>query len=261
MLSPAEAGGRFPAIDFTGLDPIMYQPGAAVCRADRTVDALVRAAVARGVDLREDTTVTGFDSSPDGVRIETTDGSIGAGVAVVTAGPWAARLLPELGLPAAPLTPLLQHVSYYAPAGGADPAFPTFIDWTGPDISWYALPAAGIAPGVKLGHHVGGDPIDPRDGPFDVDPVRIAAQADYVRRRFPGLDPDPVHAETCLYSMTPDEDFILDRVGSVVVGAGFSGHGFKFAPLIGEILADLATGVDPRLPSDRFSLERPALRG
>jgi sarcosine oxidase len=150
-------------------------------------------------------------------------------------------------------------VSYFAPAGPGDPEFPTFIDWTGPDISWYALPAAGIAPGVKLGQHVGGELVDPADGPFEVNPARIAAQADYVRRRFPGLNPTPVHAETCLYSMTPDEDFILDRVGPVVIGAGFSGHGFKFAPVIGEILADLATGSDPRLPSDRFSLDRPAL--
>jgi sarcosine oxidase len=231
-----------------------------VCRADRTVDALVRVAKARGVQVREGTTVTGFDTTADGIRIETNDEEILGAVAVVTTGPWAARLLPELGLSDAPITPLLQHVSYFAPAGPGAPQFPTFIDWTGPDISWYALPAAGTAPGVKLGEHVGGEPVDPGDGPFEVNPARIAPQSDYVRRRFPGLNPTPVHAETCLYSMTPDEDFILDRVGPVVIGAGFSGHGFKFAPVIGEILADLATGIDPGLPSGRFSLERPGLR-
>jgi sarcosine oxidase len=257
VLSADEAANRFPAIDFTGLDPILYQPGAGVCLADRTVEALVRAAVARGVGLRENTTVTGFDSIPDGVRIETTVGEIQGDVVVVTPGPWAARLLPQMGLPAVPLTPLLQHVSYYGPPDGD---IPTFIDWSGRDLSWYALPPAGMAPGVKVGHHVGGSPVDPNDGPFDVDPDRIAAHAEYVRRRFPGLDPEPVHAETCLYSMTPDEDFILDRVGPMVIGAGFSGHGFKFAPVIGEILAEYATGVDPKLPGNRFAIARAVLR-
>jgi sarcosine oxidase len=257
VLSADEASIRFPAVDFTGLDPILYQPGAGVCRADRTVAALAGAATRRGVDLREEATVIGLEARPDGVRIDTTTGEIHAGVAVVTAGPWAARLLPELGLPAAPLTPLLQHVSYFGPP---DADIPTFIDWSGPDLSWYSLPAAGTAPGVKLGQHVGGTPVDPNDGPFDVDPDRIAVHAEYIRRRFPGLDSEPIHAETCLYSMTPDEDFILDRVGPVVIGAGFSGHGFKFAPVIGEILADLATGLEPNLPPGRFSLARIALR-
>ena len=75
----------------------------------------------------------------------------------------------------------------------------------------------------------------------------------------PLLDPTPVRSETCLYTMTPDEDFVLDRVGNVVVGAGFSGHGFKFGPLIGEVLADLALGREPRIPLERFSARREAL--
>jgi len=68
-----------------------------------------------------------------------------------------------------------------------------------------------------------------------------------------------VDAETCLYTMTADEDFVLDRVGPLVVGGGCSGHGFKFGPLIGEVLADLATGRGPDLPMERFSALRPAL--
>jgi sarcosine oxidase len=110
-----------------------------------------------------------------------------------------------------------------------------------------------------MGDHDAGPAVDPSDGPFPVDERRLAPVAAYAARRLPSVVPEVIAPETCLYSLTPDEDFILDRVGDVVVGAGFSGHGFKFGPLIGEVLADLATGEDPRLPGGRFSISRPAL--
>jgi sarcosine oxidase len=103
---------------------------------------------------------------------------------------------------------------------------------------------------------MGGLEVDPRDGPFEPNPDSLASLSGYVTERFPGLDPTPLHPETCLYTMTPDEDFVLDRVGPVVIGAGFSGHGFKFTPVIGEILADLATGRDPGIPRERFAADR-----
>jgi glycine/D-amino acid oxidase-like deaminating enzyme len=124
---------------------------------------------------------------------------------------------------------------------------------------WYALAPAGDAPGVKVGAHVGGVAVVPDDGPFAVDEELVRTQSEYVARRFPGVEPVAVRADTCLYTMTPDEDFVLDRVGSVVVGAGFSGHGFKFGPLIGEVLAALAMGQDPGIDLGRFRLDRPAL--
>jgi sarcosine oxidase len=111
-----------------------------------------------------------------------------------------------------------------------------------------------------MGDHDPGPEIDPDRGPFDVDMTRLDPVARYAARRLPGLVPEVIAPETCLYSLTPDEDFILDRVGDVVVGAGFSGHGFKFVPLIGDILADLAIGADPRVPPNRFSIDRPSLR-
>jgi sarcosine oxidase len=136
---------------------------------------------------------------------------------------------------------------------------PTFVDWTGPGIAGYAVPVAGVAPGVKVGDHGTGTPVDPAAGPFEVDGSRLSALADFVKRRLPGADPEPVAAEACLYTMTPDEDFVLDRIGNVVVGAGFSGHGFKFGPLIGELIAGLALGERTDLP-ERFSAARGALR-
>jgi sarcosine oxidase len=258
-LSPGDVAQRFPSI---ALDPgggrVLFQPAAGVCLADRTVTAQVRVAGLRGVDVREETEVLRLGTDEDGVEVGTDRGVVRAKVAVVTAGVWAGRVLHDVNR-SLPLTPILQHVSYFAPAPGADPAeMPTLVEWEGEagQMVSYAVPDVGEAPGVKVGEHAGGTEVDPRDGPFEVDPARVRSHAAYAARRLPLLDPTPVRSETCLYTMTPDEDFVLDRVGNVVIGAGFSGHGFKFGPLIGEILADLAQGTEPGIPLERFSVRR-----
>jgi sarcosine oxidase len=117
-------------------------------------------------------------------------------------------------------------------------------------ISHYGQPGAGGL--VKLGaHHTG--PVTTGDTrSFDVDPPALADLSDYAAEWLPGLDPVPVDATTCLYTSTPTEDFVLDRSGSLVVGAGFSGHGFKFVPEIGRLLAALAAG-EPG-PGNPFTL-------
>jgi sarcosine oxidase len=259
-LPPGGMAERFPGIELDpGTGRVLFQEGAGVCLADRAVAAQVTVAARRGVDVREETEVLSIGSDENGVEVQTDRGAIRARVAVVTAGPWVGRLLEGInhGLP---LTPILQHVSYFAPAD-AMPAMPTLVEWGGEagDLVSYAVPAAGEAPGVKVGEHAGGTPVDPADGPFEVDPARERSLADHVARRFPLLEPTAVRSETCLYTMTPDEDFVLDRVGNVVVGAGFSGHGFKFGPIIGETLAALALGREAPIPRERFSILRPAL--
>ena len=93
------------------------------------------------------------------------------------------------------------------------------------------------------------------------DPVVAGRLRAAAARILPGFHPEPVAHETCLYDNTADRDFIVDRHGRLVVGAGTSGHGFKFAPLLGEALACLALGRPPPVPRARFSLRRPALTG
>src|SRR5437867_4761567 len=257
-LTAEEAGERFPAISFDGLRPIVFQPDAAVTLADRAVAAQMRTAARAGADVRDRMEVAAIEPDDDAVVVRTAaDDAIRARVAVVAAGSWAGQLLSRLGHPAA-LTPILQTVTYFAPRDPTAPRIPTFIEWGSPELVWYALDPAGEAPGVKVGAHVGGIAVDPDDGPFAADQELVRTQSDYVARRFPGVEPVAVRAETCLYTMTPDEDFVLDRVGPVVVGAAFSGHGFKFGPLIGEVLAALALGQDPGMDLSRFRLGRPA---
>jgi sarcosine oxidase len=108
-------------------------------------------------------------------------------------------------------------------------------------------------------HHVGAR-IDPDTSSRDADARAVEEIEAAVRRWLPALEPTAVQVDTCIYDTTPDEDFVLDRRGRIVVGAGTSGHGFKFGPLFGEVLADLATGASPRFPLQPFALARDALR-
>jgi sarcosine oxidase len=153
----------------------------------------------------------------------------------------------------------LQQVRYFRPAAAGGASWPTLIEWSPAGLIWYAVPMTGGAPGVKVATHVPGRAVDPRDGPFgEIDPALDEQAARYVRTRLPGLEPAPLAPETCLYTMTADQDFVLDREGPLVVAAGCSGHAFKFGPLLGDLLADLALGHADTV-HQRFSLSRAAL--
>jgi sarcosine oxidase len=257
-LTEAQVRNRFPGIGARPGERMLFQPDSGVCLAGRTVAALQRLARRDGTEIRAGAPVLHIEPQGDRVLLGTAAGEVTARVAVVTAGPWAQGLLAS-ALPQVPkLTATVQQVRYFAPR---DPAarWPTLIEWPPSGLCWYAVPAVGGAPGVKVAAHIPGRPVDPRDGPFEIDPALEAEAAEYVRGRLPGLEPAGLAAETCLYTMTSDEDFVLDRAGPLVVGGGCSGHAFKFGPLLGEYLADLALGQDIPVPREQFALHRPSL--
>jgi sarcosine oxidase len=259
-LTAPQLSGRFPQIAAGAGERMLYQPDSGVCLADRTVAALQRLAQRDGVQVRSRTQVLGIETGGGRAVLRTATGDISARVAVVTAGPWLAGLLAGAVARVPRLAATLQQIRYFAPARAGGPRWPTLIEWPAAGPSWYVVPQAGGAPGVKVAAHVPGRLVDPGDGPFAaIDSGLEEAAADYVRRRLPGLRPAALAPETCLYTMTADEDFVLDREGPVVAGGGCSGHAFKFGPLLGEILAGLALGDDTGLPDQRFSLSRPAL--
>ena len=257
-LAAEEIRDRFPQIAASPGERMLFQPDAGVCLAARTVAALQRLALRDGVPVRARTPVLGIEPRGDRAVLRTPAGEISAGVAVVTAGPWSERLLAGALAHPPRLTATVQQVRYFAPR---DPGgWPTFIEWPPDNAIWYAVPMTGGAPGVKVGAHAPGRAVDPREGPFgEIDPALEAQVARYVRARLPGLEPTALAPETCLYTMTADEDFVLDREGPVVVGGGCSGHAFKFGPLLGDVLAGLALGEDTGIELSRFSLSRPAL--
>jgi sarcosine oxidase len=258
-LTDAQVRERFSGIGAHPGERMLFQPDSGVSLAGRTVAALQRLARRDGAAVRDGTPVLGIEAGRDQVLLRTAAGEVTARTAVITAGPWAQGVLAG-ALPRAPrLTATVQQVRYFAPRDPAA-AWPTLIEWPPEGLCWYAVPAAGDAPGVKVAAHISGRPVDPRDGPFtEIDLTLEEKAAGYVRDRLPGLDPAGLAAETCLYTMTADEDFVLDRAGPLVIGGGCSGHAFKFGPLLGEFLADLALGLDIPVPRERFALHRPSI--
>ena len=238
LLDGAEASRRWRGMRFE--DTVLFSPDAGVARASAALDQLERRIVAGGGEVRWDTPALRIDQDADGVTVCTAEGELRADTLVVTAGAWTDTLVGGIRLP--PLVVTEESPAHFAPRDAAD-VWPSFNHFLTPG-TWpanvYGMPTPGE--GVKVGFHAVGDVVDPDDRPFRTD--KHAAQlAAYVSEWMPGLDADTAAPISCTYTSTPDEAFVLDRVGRVVVGAGFSGQGFKFAPGVGAVLADLA--LDP----------------
>jgi len=255
-LEPGAVRERWPALRFEPDAEIFLQEEGGVCMAERTVNAQARLAAESGATILQHTKVERITADGDGVEVNTEGSTHRAPVAVIAAGPWAGGLLRDAGLPI-PLVPSFEQVTYFSLD---DPSpMPTIIDWTvDPVQTPYVVPQPEEPGHFKVSVHKSGPAVDPDERSFDPDPDRVARVTDYTRTRFAPHRPTGA-TDTCLYTNTPDEDFVLDRQGPIVIGSPCSGHGFKFTPLIGRILADLATGDRPPIPLDRFASTRPTL--
>jgi sarcosine oxidase len=250
-LIPAEAAAeRWPGMSF-GHDPVMFQSDGGVIDPERAMAAMREIAAARGARICYGSPVLSVEADGAGAAVHTADRSWRAPVVIVAAGAW---LEPLLGgqVPLPPLIVTQVPAFHFAQRADIRP-WPVFIRYD--EVVTYGLPAGrdGEVPGaVKVGEHRHGTVTtgDSRDGivsPAARDRVRA-----FVRQRLGGLNPEPVGEVTCLYTSTASEDFILDRHGPFVVCSPCSGHGAKFAPLVGEIAADLACGGAS--PDRRFTL-------
>jgi monomeric sarcosine oxidase len=257
LLPEGAAAERWPYIDFDGVGPVMFHPDAGVIDPDRAIAAMLRLATAHGAEVRFHTPVEALAAAPDGGAVATTAGeTFAAPVVVVAAGAWIGPLLAGLvELPELSVTQ--QQVFHFAPAAGRPPApWPIFIHFDGSGYR-YGLPGGrdgGVPGAVKIGEHDPGRVTTAAGRDFLIDPGARDRVSAFVAARLPGLDPEPMNEASCLYTWTANEDFILDRPGGgpFVVASPCSGHGAKFAPLIGEILADLAAGAPA--PEPRFTL-------
>jgi monomeric sarcosine oxidase len=237
---------RWPLFRFE--EPVVYHPEAGVVDPDLAIAVMVRGAVAAGAAVAYNTPVTALEPEDAGVRVRAGSVEYFAGTVIVAAGPWLAPLLGSLvDLP--PLAVTQQQVFFFRPR---DPraVWPNFII---DDI--YGLAEGDL---VKVAEHRRGTPTTAGERSGVIDAASRERITAFVQDRVPGLDPAPVGALSCLYTSTPDEDFILDRSGPFVVCSPCSGHGAKFAPLVGELAADLAEELPenqgPALP--RFALSR-----
>jgi len=224
VLNAAEIERRFPLHAKTGSRGL-FQADGGIVFADAALDALRESAVDAGVQLRERTRVDELVEDGDSILLD----GMRAGSAVVTVGAWAPALV---GVDA---TPTRETVSYF----DLDEPFPSIIDTTVGVRLGYALASPGAL--LKAGLHQSGPAVDP-DEPGEQDADIADRTAAWVQTRFRGAG-NPVSHETCLYTTRVDDEFVLERRGRIVVGSACSGHGFKFAPAIGQRLAALATEI------------------
>ncbi|HEY7290047.1 MAG TPA: N-methyl-L-tryptophan oxidase [Vicinamibacterales bacterium] len=258
LMEPAAVNDRYPG--FRLIDPLVgvFQPDSGFVLAERSVIAHVEAAHARGADVRARETVLDWEASDAGVRVRTNRGRYRAKRLVITAGPWASSVVPALRtltvaerqvlLFAQPLRPELYRLG----------RFPIF-NMDAAEGHFYGLPIHGV-PGVKIGkyHHLHqqGAP-DALDRDVHDEDERVLRDA--IARYFPDANGPTMALKTCLFTNSPDEHFIIDRHphhASVFIAAGFSGHGFKFCSVVGEILAELAVDGATRHDLSLFRLSR-----
>ena len=251
---------RFPQFNVAPETAGLYETMAGIVYPEASVRAHLDRAAALGATLRFEEPVTAWDAtaSGDGVRVMTVSGSYQAANLVITPGGWAPDLLSELDLP---LEVERQVQYWFAPRGGIEPflpdRFPIFI-WEGADgLASYGFPAIdGPGGGVKVALHHNGvrctaDTID-----RTVHDDEVAAMCRYLAERIPALSGSLLKSATCIYTNTPDLHFVIGahpRHPQVSIAAGFSGHGYKFAGVVGEILADLATSGATRHPVALFA--------
>jgi sarcosine oxidase len=239
LLDALDIARRFPAFRVTGETLAAWDPSGGFVRADRAVAALARAARDAGVEIREHDPVDRVEVRADAV--------------VLAAGPWSARLAPGL-----PLRTTLQETIYAQPrrpAAFAPSRFPVFIE---AESGFYGFPVhAGGA--VKLARHVRGPDHPPLDRQGEASPAFVEECRTFWRAHIPALaDATLVRSRLCVYNNTPDEDFLIGRDASgVVLCTGFSGHGFKFAPLVGRLCAQIVCGEPTDVDVSRFAPARP----
>jgi sarcosine oxidase len=234
LLCAEASAERFPG--FAAEGDVLHEPGSAVILAGRSLEVLAGLIGFSG----DPVAVTALADRGDRVVVRTTQGEIEADRLIVCAGPWTPKLVATAGI-AIPGSASMEQVAYLTPASALTPAMPIFVHYGGEFP--YGLPVPGSEQ-YKIGIHFGGPPVDPQRQDHGVH-AGLSAQIERAARRFlPGFDPNPVAVERCIYDNSPDTDFIIDRVGNIVIGSGTSGHGFKFGPLIGEWLAGLATSKD-----------------
>jgi monomeric sarcosine oxidase len=262
-LSAGEVFRRYPAFEIPENYAGLFDAQAGWIDVDASISSSHALAASLGVDCIFDQPVKRWDAAGGEVHVHLQNDTVTASRLIITAGAWTGGLLPGLRLPLAVKRKVIAWFDPLVPELFAADRIPVF---TFPENFTYGFPnVPGM--GVKMAEHFGGSylanadsPVSP-PGPEDLDPISAIA-AKYMPKLagpYPEARSRLRRSATCLYTMTPDEDFIVDHhpeFSNVVFATGFSGHGFKFAPLIAVALADLVLEGKTSLPIDFLSLGR-----
>jgi sarcosine oxidase len=260
VLTRNELVARYPV--YANLDPttrVVYQPDGGFLLSEATMRAHAEAATAHGAELRFEEPVTGWEATADGdVRVRTAVAAYEAERLVICAGAWARQLVPRLSSFAVPERQVLAWFTPRDPEPFTVERFPVFIL----DVesgSWYGFPTYG-GHGLKVGwYHHFREPIVPDDPDRSTNARDEAVLRGFVERHLPAAAGPTEMLTACMFTNSPDEHFIIDRLPDapqVTIAAGFSGHGYKFCSVVGEICADLAIDGVTRHDIGLFRLDR-----
>ena len=250
-----EVAERFQALDIGQAAIGIYQADSGFLKADRCVRSQIETAKVMGAVVHEGRKVLAIEEGGGDVFVSTDQGTERFDAVVVTAGPWIGRLLPKLNLP---LRVVLRQTLYLA-ADEERFAPGRFPVWIHHPSDHYGFPSDGVMPGIKVASHHGGPDFDPTAADRPVMDELANGVRDHAMKHITGLSGVIVSAKACLYTLTPDERFILDFVpGSsrVIVCSGCSGHGFKFSALLGELAVEMARSCSRPNDTEPWGLGR-----
>ena len=262
VLDAPEVHSRFPPLTPAPDEMALFEERAGFLDPEGCICAHLDRAAQLGAELRFNEPVSGWSATASGVRVTTSSGAYEAGALVVSPGAWAPALVRDLELP---LVVERQVMFWFDPAGGTAPfevgRFPIYIWETAGGMQFYGFPAHdGPAGGAKVAIlRLDGGATTPETIDRTVHEAEVERMRTVVRGRLEALDAPLLTAKTCMYTTTPDEHFVIGlhpEHPQVAVAAGFSGHGYKFASVVGEILAELAAEGRTRHDIDLFAPDR-----
>lgn len=243
ILSPADIAKRFPAFTLNKNQIAIYQKDAGILAATRCVNAMLLAASQQGAILKEQEAALSFNLTDTQVEVKTTKATYHAEKLVICAGPWLGQVMTELALPLQVEQQQVLYVTVNNAHLHTPGAMPIFIN-RDPENDIYGFPLFDHPTAIKISDHSGAKKINLQERDFELDQHKAKDTLKRAKLFLP-YTTGMVHFETCLYTKTPDEHFILDlhpEYKNVAIAGGFSGHGFKFGPILGEIIADLLGG-------------------
>ncbi|HJQ68830.1 MAG TPA: N-methyl-L-tryptophan oxidase [Blastocatellia bacterium] len=257
MMTGDEAARLFPQFNAGAIEYGVLDPSGALLHAERAVAALIDLARRRGASVIEDMRVAEINNRDGVTRLLSETGEvIDCGRAMVASGPWTRNLLPEIN---SLLRTTRQEVFYFEPVAAQGFRVGEFPIFFVTDTGFYGFPIHH-AGAMKIANHDKGVPINPYEVPQSVSPEAVSECRAFFSQFIPALaDARIKETRVCIYNNTPDDDFIIDwhpELEGVLIVTGFSGHGFKFGPLIGRIAAELLLSGSTSYNTERFRLSR-----
>lgn len=264
VLTPMEVKAKFPSVTIPDDNIGVFSPDSGILNATKAVSMFHYLAKSNGCILKDNTLVTNIYQVPGGQTIvEINNGiKLKCSKCIITVGAWTKKVLKKINIDL-PLRVVQTTVAYWPvdnPTVYTSTIFPVFINYS-QDAFIYGFPAHEFPNMMKCCAHFGPD-VDPDNRDFLPGIVALKETvAPFIQRTFSGVTAVPEKTESCMYTWTPDEDFIIDEVpgySGIFIGCGFSGHGFKLAPIVGRILSELVLSKPHPYPKTKqvFSIER-----